>query len=338
MSKRRGILLRQERLQALAALVLSLNLAETDPDVEDLFCTVLIKAQASSRMSHLLRLLRHSQDLQPSPSAVNEAVEEYGGTVQLTTITARIEELARTLDSVRLQAGKIAALGEQFGVLVERANTHQDRIKSLQDDFYQNLLDQSLGQFTGPRHQVLEVAVYVPDYTLAAERLASVVESYFLQELGLEIVVDPPPVIRSFFKRWITRTKDLLTRDEAEELIESAKRALELKVLDQPQASVDKDQAEAAFSVGWLALKLILGSSKFKSCLSALHRTGDGFFDVGPIDGAGQSKLTIPTIGSLRRFKVKYLLRVSIYDQICVMRGHDYLAAAFRLTNLSNNL
>jgi hypothetical protein len=62
---------------------------------------------------------------------------------------------------------------------------------------------------------------------------------------GFEISDDFDAVIGSWYKKWFAKTTEVATQPEVVKRLEKIERALELKGLGQPQAEIDKKQAEA---------------------------------------------------------------------------------------------
>jgi hypothetical protein len=91
--------------------------------------------------------------------------------------------------------------------------------------------------------QYFPVRVYLADSGNAIQTETAILQ--FLEALNSEVADEYDAVLGSWFKEWLARTNRKMTRDEYETEIKKAKRALELKVLEQAQAAVNKDNSEA---------------------------------------------------------------------------------------------
>lgn len=67
----------------------------------------------------------------------------------------------------------------------------------------------------------------------------------FFEAFDLEIEIDFPAKISSWYKRFFLRAKDVASSSEFQSRVEKAERALELKLLQREQSEIDKNQAEA---------------------------------------------------------------------------------------------
>lgn len=89
-----------------------------------------------------------------------------------------------------------------------------------------------------PVRVYLENAGYYPwGLVSAAQR--------FVEALGFEVVATGAPEVGSFRQRFVTAIRGFFSRKQTQEAIEKGKHALEMQLLDQPQALITKTLAEA---------------------------------------------------------------------------------------------
>jgi hypothetical protein len=87
--------------------------------------------------------------------------------------------------------------------------------------------------------------VYLSDTPGQAVEEVSDAICKLLEAFSFEISDDFPPIRGSWFKKWFAKSVEVATQPEVIERLAKIERALELKVLVQPQADIDKKQSEA---------------------------------------------------------------------------------------------
>jgi nucleoside 2-deoxyribosyltransferase len=96
------------------------------------------------------------------------------------------------------------------------------------------------------QRQAVPIRAYLADDDpKKAEQFAKAI-ALFKEALDLVVVDDPPAESGSWWKRWLTTTRDLASQPEVAERLRKAERALEMQTLHKVQSEVDKNQAEAA--------------------------------------------------------------------------------------------
>jgi hypothetical protein len=117
------------------------------------------------------------------------------------------------------------------------------------DAAYQAALDghRKILQPTSPGEaeeaQGLPVSIYLEIDSGSSDVELAVVE--VLELVGLDIVESKPPVIGSWFGLRFARFRKWLSSDQADEAIARIERAVQVRLVDQPQAEVDAKQAQA---------------------------------------------------------------------------------------------
>jgi hypothetical protein len=91
-----------------------------------------------------------------------------------------------------------------------------------------------------PLPRFLPLRVYLSEDTPEIVESVKKAISGVLDVQGLEIADDFPAETGSWWKKWMVRSKDFLTQDEVAERLNKIERAVEMKVLHEPQADVDK--------------------------------------------------------------------------------------------------
>jgi transcription elongation factor GreA len=87
------------------------------------------------------------------------------------------------------------------------------------------------------------VSIYLASDVNASEVELALVE--LLDEVGVDITESMPPIIGSWLGLRMARFRHWLSSDQADEVVARIERAVEVRLLGQPQAEVDSKQAEA---------------------------------------------------------------------------------------------
>ncbi len=66
-----------------------------------------------------------------------------------------------------------------------------------------------------------------------------------LSAYGFEVADEFPEIKGSWFKKWFVKSKDTLSRPEVTERLDKVERAIDLQVLNRPQADIDEKQSAA---------------------------------------------------------------------------------------------
>lgn len=93
----------------------------------------------------------------------------------------------------------------------------------------------------GPR--TFPVSIYLASEANATEVELALVE--LLDWAEIDIIRTKPPIIDSWFGLMIGRFRRWMSSEQANEIVARVERALEVRLLDQPQANVDATEAEA---------------------------------------------------------------------------------------------
>lgn len=144
-------------------------------------------------------------------------------------------------------------LREQVGALQRSADKVQTRLARIEEDskdqrqdlhafLYTTLLEVPNGDL--PLHRYVPVRFYTTSEHANEAAVTEAVEK-FLGAFDFVVADNLPGERGSLFKRFFARTKEVATKPEVASRIAKAERALELKMLHERQANVDKLQAEA---------------------------------------------------------------------------------------------
>lgn len=93
-------------------------------------------------------------------------------------------------------------------------------------------------------NRIVPIRTYLSNPSRLETELVSNSLIQLIGELNLEVYEDLPAEVGSWFKRWISRSKDALTHDELLKRLEKAERAIHLKYLDKPQAEADQPRLQ----------------------------------------------------------------------------------------------
>lgn len=91
--------------------------------------------------------------------------------------------------------------------------------------------------------RTMPISIYLASENNATEVELALVE--LLDEVEVDIIKTKPPIVDSWFGLMIGRFRRWLTTEQANEIVAKVERAIEVRLLDQPQADVDAKQAEA---------------------------------------------------------------------------------------------
>lgn len=89
----------------------------------------------------------------------------------------------------------------------------------------------------------LPVSIYLASEVNASEVELALVE--LLDEAGADITDSMPPIVGSWLGFRLSRFRHWLSSDQADEVVARIERAVQVRLLEQPQAEVDSKQAEA---------------------------------------------------------------------------------------------
>jgi len=156
------------------------------------------------------------------------------------------------------QTGINQELGQRVGALRDTLSELSHKIESLEKtsfalsvDTHRWLAFQSLGIDASEVRltRFLPLRVFLSDTSGGAIDDISSAIGKLLEAFDFEISDDFPAVHGSWFKKWFAKTTEVMTQPEVLERLEKIERAVELKGLGQPQAEIDKKQAEAVASL-----------------------------------------------------------------------------------------
>lgn len=160
-----------------------------------------------------------------------------------------VQLLMGMTSKVDLLKNKVAMLEDEVDRLrLRKLERMPDDFNALQSDVLQyfSLIGSGLDSNDIPLNRIVAIKAYCKD----ADRdfFDTIVSSTnrFLDILGYDIVRELPAVKGSWWQKWFVRSREELTKEENQERLQKAERALELKYLSKEQSEVDMRQAEAA--------------------------------------------------------------------------------------------
>jgi hypothetical protein len=117
----------------------------------------------------------------------------------------------------------------------------------LQTDVHSYLVAQSMGIDLNdlPLPRFIPVRVYLSEASQRDVDRVTKAVTQLSEVFGFTVSDEFPAKSGSWWKKWFVKTKEVATQPEVQQRIEKLERALELKGLAQPQANVDKTEAEA---------------------------------------------------------------------------------------------
>jgi len=200
-------------------------------------------------------------EFQGRQTEVNQELEQRVAALQenLSEVSHKIESRVDGLSEFQgRQTGINQELEQRVGTLWDRSRELSHKIESLEKtsfalsvDTHRWLAFQSLGIDASEVRltRFLPLRVFLSDTSGGAIDDISSAIGKLLEAFDFEISDDFPAVHGSWFKKWFAKTTEVMTQPEVLERLEKIERAVELKGLGQPQAEIDKKQAEAVASL-----------------------------------------------------------------------------------------
>jgi hypothetical protein len=185
-----------------------------DPDHELAYFLDRAVGRASRQSSRIQNLV----EFQGRQAEINQGLEQRVGAFQET-----LDKVSHTIDSLENKNSVLSA------------------------DTHRWLAFQSLGIDTSEVRltRFLPLRVFLSDTPgRAIEDISSAIDK-LLEAFDFEVSDDFPALHGSWFKKWFAKTTEVATHPEVLERLEKIERAVELKGLGQPQAEIDKKQADA---------------------------------------------------------------------------------------------
>lgn len=138
-----------------------------------------------------------------------------------------------------------------------KAPANEQSLAETAGDLYDTIWLLSVGGSLADAHvrRTVPVRIYFSEGLSSAERksVMSALQNLLAPD-GFELAYSLPDEEGSWWKRFLFRSKELLTNDEVTKRLQKAERAVEAKYLDKPQAEANNLQAGAAASlIGALA-------------------------------------------------------------------------------------
>ena len=171
--------------------------------------------------------------------------------VEYEALEDKLRDLERRVGELNEESFEFSDMIEGVRSLHRSQEELSTRISQLQRVTHAFLAAQSKGLDLAetPLPRFLPLRVYLSEDTPEIVESVKKAISGVLDVQGLEIADDFPAETGSWWKKWMVRSKDFLTQDEVAERLNKIERAVEMKVLHEPQADVDKKTAEAVGSL-----------------------------------------------------------------------------------------
>ena len=155
--------------------------------------------------------------------------------------------LHRVLRELRQRPSRLLLLEKRLATLEAKSNATSDEHRVLQHEMHGFLAIQTLGlNLTDvPLPRYVPMRVYLSEADASQVEAVSGALQSFAEGSGFTISDEFPEEKGSWFKKWFGKTKEAVTQPEVVCRLEKMERALEMKRLHEPQAEIDKKQAEA---------------------------------------------------------------------------------------------
>jgi alpha-D-ribose 1-methylphosphonate 5-phosphate C-P lyase len=160
---------------------------------------------------------------------------------------SEIEFLLRNRDRTRNSIKSESTLFNQVKHLEGEIKSLKNKTELLQSETHSMLALQAMGI---PDNQVklqrfIPVRAYIDETPDGAIKAISSAIKEVLSAYGFEVADEFPEIKGSWFKKWFVKSKDTLSRPEVTERLDKVERAIELQVLNRPQADIDEKQSSA---------------------------------------------------------------------------------------------
>jgi hypothetical protein len=173
-------------------------------------------------------------------TSIEQTLEYLRNTERLSTSTTDLS-IKQLRDTLRNSTNE---LGEELNSLNEE---HQElRIEA---HSYLAILSMGLPLNRVPIVRFLPVRVYLSNDDETQIDIISRAVDRLTNNFGFQLSDEFPEQRSSWFKKWFARTKEVATQPEVAERLAKLERALELKGLHEPQAQIDKMEAEAVATI-----------------------------------------------------------------------------------------
>jgi hypothetical protein len=171
---------------------------------------------------------------------------------QFAEFESRIERSAATANQLSERLGmRIAETSTQLerlrGDIENRLSKLREERLALQQDIHHYLIPQSFGLDLSavPLPRFLPIRVYLSDGDDRKTRSVSNAVRHTLKAFGFEVSDDFPEETGSWWKKWIARSKQVVTHEELIDRLKKIERAIEVQTMDKPQSEINKNEAEA---------------------------------------------------------------------------------------------
>ena len=232
---------RVRRLEALIAVLIATDDFEY-PEADFLIRRLLDDFDQidSKEFSYLLRdLLQFRSDGKyPRRSSIFRRVDE---------LFERTSELSRRLDGV-MNYNLNESLASRFEELSRDVQRLSEETGEIRRETYENFVIDTMGldhtKVVQTRYAPVRVYISEDSPTLI-EVVERAVKAY-TEHLGFVPSTEYPPEEGSWFRKWIVRSKEALSSEQAEDAFKKGKRAIELAAIDKQRAEVNRENALAA--------------------------------------------------------------------------------------------
>jgi hypothetical protein len=181
----------------------------------------------------------------------DELGQSRGQMVEAMQLLQRLQRSALQQDDFQHYTEQVDQIGNTIPQLEKELRRALDVVSSehrtLQTDVHSYLVAQSMGIDLKdlPLPRFIPVRVYLSEASQQdVDRVTEAVTG-LSEVFGFTVSDEFPAKNGSWWKKWFVKTKEVATQPEVQKRLEKLERALELKGLAEPQANVDKLEAEA---------------------------------------------------------------------------------------------
>jgi hypothetical protein len=139
-------------------------------------------------------------------------------------------------------------LSSTIDTIVRRTEEISEDARNIRQEVHENFVIDTMGidHATVAQKRYAPVRVYIsednPELVAIVERAVT----EYSEKLGFVSATEYPAEKGSWYKRWIAKSKDALTSEQAQDAFKKGKRALELALVDKKRAEINRDNAQAA--------------------------------------------------------------------------------------------
>lgn len=166
---------------------------------------------------------------------------------RLNKLEERTKELSVRLDQA-LSYNNEDSLASRVQTIASELRRLSDETGEMRQETHEKFVVDTMGldHSKVAQKRFAPVRVYISEDSPKLVEIVEKATKEYTDALGFTPASEYPAEKGSWFKRWIAKSKDALTSEQAEEAFKKGKRSIELTTLDKKRAEVNRENAQAA--------------------------------------------------------------------------------------------